>query len=162
MADAIVVTFENPYSPEATTILAHFSADLIARYGNDSIGVFKPRDVDVPGGAFVLARINGQVVGCGALRPLEHGVGEVKRMFVEPETRRQGISRRVLSMLETAATHFGYRCIRLETGDHSTESIALYEAAGYHRIPCFGEYVGEPSSICFEKKLRNEPERGKE
>jgi ribosomal protein S18 acetylase RimI-like enzyme len=81
------------------------------------------------------------------------GVGEVKRMYVAPAFRGRGIARALLRALEAAAGRLGVAVLRLETGTRQPEAIGLYEAAGYARIPAFGEYVGDPLSVCFEKRL---------
>jgi GNAT superfamily N-acetyltransferase len=78
---------------------------------------------------------------------------EVKRMFVRPEFRRRGLARAMLARLEEAAVDRGYRSLRLETGEGQPEAIALYRAAGYRPIPCYGEYAAHPASCCFEKAL---------
>ncbi len=70
-------------------------------------------------------------------------------MYVRPESRRRGIARRVLARLEAIAGNRGFTTLRLESGTRQPESLALYAAAGYHPIPCFGD----PYSLCFEKRL---------
>lgn len=99
----IRVTVEDPHGAAATHLIKNLSAELGARYGDDGSGAFSPDDVQVPGGAFIVAWLDGRTVGCGALRPLERGVGEVKRMFVEKDARRQGVARKILERLETIA-----------------------------------------------------------
>ena len=149
----ISVTAEDPYSEVAARLIENLSTELGARYGDDGSGAFHPDDVRVPGGAFVVARLGGRPVGCAALRPLEYGVGEVKRMFVEKDFRRQGVAREILGRLETIAAQFGYRALRLETGILQPEAVNLYKSAGYRRVRCYGQYVDNPLSVCFEKRL---------
>ena len=84
---------------------------------------------------------------------MEPGVGEVKRMYVEPDMRGRGLSRQILQKLEDTAREFGYTTLRLETGLKQPEAIGLYETAGYGRIPPYGHYVNSPHSVCFEKAL---------
>jgi GNAT superfamily N-acetyltransferase len=150
---SIEVNVESPHSADALALIRDLSAELGARYGDDGAGAFKPGDVDVAGAAFVVARLDGRPVGCGALRPLKPGVGEVKRMYVEPSMRGRGISRLILRKIEAVAVEFGYRTLRLETGLRQPEAIGLYETAGYRRAPCHGIYVDNPLSVCFEKEL---------
>jgi putative acetyltransferase len=151
----ISVTVESPHSEVASRLIENLSAELGARYGDDGAGGFSPDDVQVPGGAFVVAWLNDRAVGCGALRPLERGVGEVKRMFVEKDVRRRGVARRILGQLESIAIRLGYRALRLETGLLQPEAIRLYEAVGYRRVRCYGRYVDSLLSVCFEKRLVN-------
>jgi ribosomal protein S18 acetylase RimI-like enzyme len=153
LSGQLVLGVEDPDSPDARLLIAHLSAELGALYGDDGSGAFSPEDVRVAGGAFLVARWDAQPVGCGALRPFAEGVGEVKRMFVEPHARGRGIARRILAELEAAACRCGYDRLRLETGIHQTQAIRLYESAGFLRIPCFGKYAHTPLSICFEKRL---------
>lgn len=78
---------------------------------------------------------------------------ELKRMFVRPEARRLGLAARLLTVVEADALGRGVRRIVLETGTLSEAAISLYERCGYQRIPPFGQYVGEPFSVCFAKEL---------
>jgi GNAT superfamily N-acetyltransferase len=149
----ISITVESPYSEVAARLIENLSAELGERYGDDGAGAFCPEDVRVPGGAFVVAWLGERAVGCGALRPLERGIGEVKRMFVEPDARRQGIARKILERLEIIATQFGYRALRLETGILQPEAVNLYKSAGYWRVRCYGRYADNLLSVCFEKRL---------
>lgn len=101
----------------------------------------------------VIAYIDGQPVGCGAIKEYEAGTMEVKRMFVDRRFRGQGIAFQVLSTLEQWATELGYtRCI-LETGNKQREAIRLYEKAGYTIIPNYDQYSGVESSICMAKSV---------
>jgi len=149
----ISVTVEDPHSDAAARLIRNLSAELGERYGDDGSGAFSPDDVRVPGGAFVIAWLDDQPVGCGALRPLERGVAEVKRMFVEKDARRQGVAKKVLEKIETIACVLGYRTLRLETGILQPEAIGLYESAGFRRVRCYGRYVDNPLNVCYEKRL---------
>ncbi len=93
-------------------------------------------------------------VGCGAIKEFEPKVMEVKRMYVLPERRGEGIATKVLSALEDWARDLGYQKCVLETGKRQPEAIALYTKCGYKYIPNYGQYVGIENSICFEKNLK--------
>ena len=124
------------------------------KYPDELRGVSLSQDeLMIPGAVFVVARRNGQAVGCGAIRPLETGVAEVKRMFVVADARGHGIGHAVLSQLETLAREMGYAKLRLETGLKQPEAITLYKKAGYGPYPCYGPYATNPLSVCFEKTL---------
>lgn len=101
----------------------------------------------------VVAYDGGVPVGCGALRELEPGVGEVKRMYVAPRARRLGVARRMLEALEARGRALGLSAARLGSGVRQPEALALYESAGYRRIPLFGEYEGGDLCVCYEKPL---------
>lgn len=93
-------------------------------------------------------------VACGGLKQFDEHSLEIKRMFVVPECRAQGVGGLVLSELEKWAIELGFeRCI-LETGKRQPEAIALYKKHGYTSIANYGQYAGIENSLCFEKLLR--------
>ncbi len=75
-------------------------------------------------------------------------------MFVSSTARRKGLARAILLELESYAGRFGYRSIRLETGNRQLPAVALYGKLGFRRIPAFGDYVNDPVSLCFEKTIQ--------
>lgn len=153
-SDNVTLTLENPSNPVCLQLIAQLSAELGERYGDDGgANSYDPHTPLTSGAAFFVARIEGQPVGCGAIRPLGPGVGEVKRMFVLPEARGRGISRLILQEIEAVAIEMGYSRLRLETGKRQPEAIALYESTGYRRAPCYGYYAKDPLSVCFEKLI---------
>jgi putative acetyltransferase len=153
--DTFEIAVEDAASVDAAKLIAELSSELARRYDHvdDGAGHFRPEDVVVPRSVFLIGRFAGRPVACGALRPLEGDVGEVKRMYVKPEARGRGLSKRLLLALEDAARRMGYAALRLETGDRQPEAIRLYESAGYQRIARFGIYIGSERSVCFEKRL---------
>src|SRR5262245_61039937 len=110
----LAIAVDDPDAADGRRLLTELDAELHARYPASSIHGFKPAEIADNRGAFVIARVAGQAVGCGAVRPLEPGVGEVKRMFVVPEARGRGIARQILRSLEAAAGSLGFRVLRLE------------------------------------------------
>ncbi len=122
-------------------------AELRARYDGDSEPGTPPSAADVS--VVLVARDDdGTAVGCGALRALDGGVAEVKRMYVVPAARGRGLSKLLLAGLEDAARSRGWTTLRLETGPRQPEALALYEGAGYRAIPAFGAYVDAPDAGC--------------
>lgn len=152
-----VVTVEDPTTPDALALIRLLSAELAASYDfmDDGSGAFSPADVQVPRAAFLVARLDGRPVACGALRPLDLpsylDSAEIKRMYVAPDVRGQRLAVAVLERLEELAREFGYRRAVLETGNRQHAAMRLYERAGYERIPCYGRYTHDPRSICFGK-----------
>jgi GNAT superfamily N-acetyltransferase len=143
----------DPQSEPALSLMRELDADLHARYPGAIIHSIDVATFGSAGGVFLVGEVDGDPVGCGALRPLGPGLLEVKRMFVRAGARGRGYARAILDALETHGRALGARTIRLETGDRQPEAIRLYEAAGYRRIPCYGEYDGSPHSHCFEKRI---------
>ncbi len=111
--------------------------------------VFAPQD----SAAYLVAAVDGRAVGCAAWQPIQDGVAELRRIFVRPAFRRAGIARQLIVAIEEEALAVDRPVIRLETGDFLPAAIALYRSAGYLPIPAFGEYVDNPDSLCFEKRL---------
>ena len=101
----------------------------------------------------VVAYDNDAPVGCGAFKEFDAGSVEIKRMFVQPAHRGQGIAQAVLAELERWAGELGYASCVLETGKKQPEAIALYERSGYAYIPNYGQYVGVENSVCLQKAL---------
>jgi len=154
-AREITINAESPYDVDSTKLLADLTEELSKLYGDHGgANSFSPADVTVSNSSFLVARRRGKAIGCGGLRPLTTGTAEVKRMYVSREARRLGVAARLLRELEVVAEKFGYERVRLETGLKQPEAIALYESAGYRRVDCYGQYVSNALSICFEKTLR--------
>jgi GNAT superfamily N-acetyltransferase len=102
---------------------------------------------------FVVALVDGEPVGCGAIQPADDQTVELKRMYVGPAHRRGGIGRRMLAALEDLAAGSHYRVVRLEAGCWQPDAIRLYESSGYRPIPAYGPYAGNPYSRCYEKSV---------
>jgi ribosomal protein S18 acetylase RimI-like enzyme len=148
----ITVASEDPDTPDVAVLLDELSASLKAITGSSGNTSFDPNDVRAENARFVVARDQcGNAVGCGAFRPLESGVAEIKRMY----SRRcmPGIGSAVLLFLESEAQKLGYAALRLETRVVNERAVTFYERLGYHRIPNFGKYVGRAEAACFEKRL---------
>jgi len=92
-------------------------------------------------------------VGCGAIKFFNKDTLEIKRMFVLPKTRGQGIASQILIELEKWTVELGFKKCILETGIMLKPAIALYKKHGYKNIPNYHPYVGQELSVCFEKLL---------
>ena len=111
-----------------------------------------PSDFGPPHGAFLVIYAGGKPVAGGGIKRDEDGVAEIKRMYVAPALRRQGLGRRLLEALEEKARELGYARIRLDTGARQPHARAMYERAGYHAIE---NYNGnQQASFWGEKILR--------
>lgn len=92
-------------------------------------------------------------VGCGAIKYFDDDRMEVKRMYVSPDLRGQGLATKILLELEDWVKFLGFRKCILETGTLQIGAIALYKKEGYKIISNYGQYEGMDTSICFEKDL---------
>ena len=102
----------------------------------------------------VVAYENEVAVGCGAIKEYSNDTVEVKRMFVLPNKRGQGIASKILLALEQWAKELNYKKCLLETGKKQPEAIALYIKNGYGIVSNFGQYKNVENSVCFEKILQ--------
>lgn len=144
---------ESPGSPAARALIAALDKDLALVYPPAVIFGLHDDDHLEERMVFLVARMADRPVACAALRSLEAGVGEVKRMYVVPELRGRGVARLLLGQVETVARGRGHQALRLETGRLSPAALALYRSSGYREIEPYGEYVGNGYSVCFEKDL---------
>jgi putative acetyltransferase len=139
--------------PEAVRLRAAQRTELDARYGTDD---HEPGAMPTAGtvAVFLVARdAGGTAIGCGGLRLLGPGSGEVKRMYVEPAARGTGVAAALLRALEDRARGFGIGRLLLETGTGQPDAIRFYQREGYEPIDAYGPYVGEPLSRCFARDL---------
>ncbi|KOG34061.1 transcriptional regulator [Streptomyces resistomycificus] len=150
---AITVTRLPGASPDARACLRAYAADIDARFpeGFDESALVRPEEVSGDAGDFFVAYEENRPVGCGALRRLEPGVGEIRHVWVHPDARRLGLARRLLAALEGEATARGFAVVRLDTHASLTEAQAMYRACGYREIPRYDDNVY--AAHWFEKRL---------
>lgn len=139
--------------PDAVRLREAQRTELDARYGTDN---HEPGEVPtadtVP--VFLVARdADGTAIGCGGLRLLEPGSGEIKRMYVAPSSRGTGVATALLRALEDHARRLGLTRLLLETGTGQPDAIRFYQREGYEPIEAYGPYVGETISRCFARDL---------
>lgn len=146
------IALESPAQPEVATLIAALDALLQSLYPPASNHLLGMPALEEDGVLFAVARDESGVCGCGAVVPLSGG-GELKRMYVRPALRGQGVGRALLAFLEQQAAARGMGVLRLETGIHQPEALHLYERAGYLRRAPFGDYQPDPLSVFMEKHL---------
>lgn len=151
----IEIRREEITSPVVRALIRALNAELSRTYPEEGATHFRldPDEVAEGRGAFLVAYADGHPAGCGAIRRIDPETGEIKRMYVAPEARGQGIGRAVLAAIEAEARRLGARRIVLETGTRQSAALALYESAGFERIPAYGEYIGSPLSVCMAKDV---------
>jgi len=142
-------------APEITALAQAQQKEMRRLYeGEADIGPSREAPMfEPPDGIFLAIRVDGRAAACGGICRFDDTRGELKRMYVVPESRGLGLGRRLLEALEEHATRFGYRALVLETGDRQPEALGLYRSAGYEPIPCYPPYDSRTLSLCFEKRL---------
>ena len=149
----MIINTETPDQPEVRAMLEQLDAYCAALYPADSNHLMDIASLLGGDVLFLVARdVAGTAAGCAALVN-RGGYGEVKRMFVDPARRGKGTGRRLLEQLVMFARMSGLQVLRLETGIHQLEAIALYEHAGFARCEAFGDYRPDPLSLFMEKAL---------
>lgn len=146
----------DPQGSDALALLHEAALEARALYPelHDPGAPFPTNPPAPPRGIYLLVYDETRPVGSGALRPLDDYIVEIRRMYVRKEYRRRGIAQLILDALEREAARLGYKVMRLETGYRQTAAMRLYEAFGFVRIPPFGPYVNDPTSVCYEKAVQ--------
>jgi DNA-binding MarR family transcriptional regulator/GNAT superfamily N-acetyltransferase len=143
----VSVETTDPRTPDARWCLGHYYVELDERFEDGFDAAAWPADAT----RFVIARIGGQPAGCGVLKTLGPGVGEIARMWVDRPHRGLGIARRLLTALEDQARELGLTTVRLDTNRALHEAKAMYRASGYVEIE---RYNDNPyANHWFEKRL---------
>jgi GNAT superfamily N-acetyltransferase len=152
---AIEIRREPLESAVVTALIQELNTELTARYPEEGATHFTLQAAEVTGdrGAFLVAYAGQTPIGCGAIRRLDGGEAEVKRMYVVPAQRGNGIGRAILTALEAESRRLGVTRLLLETGIRQTVAQSLYAQAGFKPIPAYGEYIGCPLSVCMAKTL---------
>ena len=158
------VDVARPAEARAHQALRDYYHDIAGRYHGrpltedeiDEILTEEPdRDLQPPTGWFWVATVDDRVAGCIGLRYLtEDGtrVGELTRVYVSSTVRRQGLGRRLLTIVEQQARADGVTSLRLDVRTDLVEARALYTRHGFHEAPAFNDspYAGH----WFRKTLR--------
>ena len=146
--------FESPNQESIRTLFAESDAFMRSLYPEESCYLVPVEDLLKENMSFVVARLNGVAVGCGAV--IQHSdFFELKRMFVSARARGQSVGRKILSVLEERAISLGARVLRLETGPKQDAAIRLYKSFGYQIRGPFGQYKADPNSIFMEKSVHS-------
>jgi GNAT superfamily N-acetyltransferase/DNA-binding MarR family transcriptional regulator len=154
-AASVEIAAEAPNSADARRCLDAYFGELAARFKggfdvnrDDSA---RADDMAAPSGLFVVARLDGDPVGCGGLKGTDKTTGEIKRVWTAPSARGVGVARRVLRTLEAAAREMGFKTLRLDTNRALTEAHALYRKEGFREIARFND--NPYADHWFEKRL---------
>jgi len=143
----------DPASPGSRWALGEYFAEIGAAFGfetgtalDDAVTAFAP-----PHGVFVIADGADQPRACGGVQFLDDERAEIKRMWVAPAARGQGLAGALLAYLEEQIVLAGRRFALLDTNSSLTKAVGLYESRGYERVP---DYNGNADAdVWFSKPL---------
>lgn len=105
--------------------------------------------------AYACVGYQDEAIACGCFKIMDEQTIEIKRMYVVPQYRRQGIASEILSHLEETAYQMGYHYSVLETGKEMLDNIKFYEKCGYHIIDSYGDFINDDVCICMMKDLNS-------
>ncbi len=147
------IALESPDQPDVIRLIAELDAYQDSLYPPEARYALDLASLKQPNVLFAVARgEDGQAVGCGAI-VLEDTWGELKRMYVHPQSRGGGVARRLLALLEERAQASGCTEVMLETGPYQPEALAFYAGSGYERCGPYGSYRDDPLSVFMRKQL---------
>jgi putative acetyltransferase len=150
----ITIAKARPDSPTAFALLKELDDTLLALpYPPESRHAFSVDKLIEQKVAFFVAAVEGQPAGCGGVKLFGTEFGEVKRMFVRPEFRGQGVAKAILDHIAGYCRERDIAALRLETGILQADAIGLYERYGFSRRGPFEEYREDPMSVFFEKAI---------
>jgi putative acetyltransferase len=149
----MTIALESPDQPEVIALIAELDAYQDTLYPPESRHAIDLASLKQANVLFAVARDEAaRAVGCGAV-VLTSAFGELKRMYVSPRCRGQGIARKLLLVLESESVRAGCKLLKLETGPLQPEALGLYGSFGYERRGPFGEYKNDPLSVFMQKRI---------
>ncbi len=142
--DGLSFEIVHPGGAPARVAIERYFAELDERFhggfdpahggaGRDEIEMLAPH------GAFVVVTDGDTVVGCGGVQRIDNRTAEIKRMWIDPTQRGQGLGRRLLDHLEQVARELGRTRVVLDTNEVLTEAVTMYERAGYRPVDRYNE-----------------------
>lgn len=155
----ITISQERPDTPDAVALITELETYLSSLYPPESRHGLSVEALIAQGVDFFVARQAGQPAGCAGALCVGRDYAEVKRMYVRPAYRGQGIGVQLLQRLQAHALARGIRVLRLEMGVFQPAAQRLYERFGFRPIPPFGPYQPDPLCLFYEKRLSETPGR---
>jgi GNAT superfamily N-acetyltransferase len=152
LVDNLKIIRTDSNNPDFIALVRLLDAELAERDGCEHSFYAQYNKIDMIKNA-VIAYLDNEPVGCGAIKPYSDSTAEVKRMYTKPEYRGKGIAVHILNELEKWAYELNFKDCILETGKKQPEAIRLYEKSGYTYIPNYGQYAAIENSVCMKKVI---------
>jgi putative acetyltransferase len=151
----VVVALDDPFAADVLLLLDEHLAEMRATSPPCSVHALEPAGLVGPTMTFFSAREDGVLLGCGALKDLGTGEGEIKSMRTTAAARGRGVGSTILRRVLDEARARGFSAVRLETGveDHFIPARAMYTKYGF--VPCgpFADYTDDPNSVYLVLEL---------
>lgn len=144
---------EHPNQQEIISLIAELDAYQDTLYPPEARYALDLTSLEQSNVIFVVVRNSeGVAIGCCSL-VLDGKVSELKRMYVRPDNRGQGIAASLLAKLESEAVKVSCELIQLETGPLQNEALVFYKKHGFSTCGAFGRYPENPLSVFMKKNL---------
>jgi putative acetyltransferase len=152
---SIAIARADPAAPEIAALIGIHAARSQSLYPSESCHVYGPAEMAAEGVLLFVARVAGNAVAIGGLRPLGPAGGEIKSMHTLEAWRGRGIGARLMDRLMDDARARGWPALFLETGSDagSAAARAVYARLGFVLCPPFGEYRPDPLSVFMTRAL---------
>jgi putative acetyltransferase len=150
---AVTIAAESPLQDDVRSLIADLNAVLLTLTPPEFCFHMTVEQMADARTTVFIARESGRAVACGALRRHEGGIGEVKRMYTQPEMQGQGIGGRIVAEIEALARREGIGRLVLETGDRHPAAWRVYERAGFVRCGPVLDYPDSNWSVFYAKDI---------
>src|SRR5437868_12981027 len=150
----IEIRREDPRTPDVTKLIRDLDDMFHRLYPAESNHLVDIETLASPDIHFLVARRDGEALGCGALWHRDPAYGEIKRIYVRPEARGLKLSKLILAALEENARLHGLKAMKLETGTLQPEALGLFANSGFTTCGPYADYPTEdPYSVFMEKQV---------
>jgi putative acetyltransferase len=151
----MLIEIDDPTRPDVLALLGEHLADMYATSPAESVHALDPTALAKPEITFWTARVDGRLLGCGALKELSPSEGEIKSMRTAAAARGRGVATQILARLLRTAAERGYTRLNLETGSQEFFAPArrLYQRHGFVECPPFGDYQPDPNSVFMTREV---------
>ncbi len=149
------IEVDEPTRADVLALLTEHLADMYATSPPESVHALDPTALTAPAVTFWTARVDGVLLGCGALKELDPTHAEIKSMRTSPAARGRGVATGILGHLLSTAAGRGYRRLSLETGAQEFFAPArrLYQRHGFTLCPPFGDYLPDDNSVFLTRTV---------
>lgn len=146
---ALQIGVDDPFAADVLVLLDEHLSDMRATSPPESVHALEPAGLTGASMTFFTARQSGVLMGCGALRDLGTGEGEIKSMRTTAAARGRGVGSALLAHVIHEARARGFSAVRLETGveDYFAPARAMYAKFGFEPCGPFDKYTDDPNSV---------------